>query len=139
MTLGKILRGLRKDDGARQKDLAKYLGVSVSTISHYEAETHLPDVFTLVKISDYFGVSTDFLLGRTRLRMDFGTFQRLIRLSDGTTISMDRILALFLKLSDESQVDIVKIMRLYHLGDKIRHDELQRTNDAGEEKTECKK
>ena len=36
-----------------------YLGVSVSTISHYEAETHLPDVFTC-KISDYFGVSTDF-------------------------------------------------------------------------------
>ena len=58
-------------------------------------------------------------------------------LSDGTTISMDRILALFLKLSDESQVDIVKIMG--HTIWVIRLDTTNyRGQTMGEEKTGAK-
>lgn len=65
MKFGDILAELRKDKGILQKDLAFVLNVSVSTISNYETNAHFPDIHTLLKLSDYFKVSIDYLLGRT--------------------------------------------------------------------------
>lgn len=65
MEVGQMLRKLRHDKGIYQKELAKYLNVSNGTISNYEKGTHSPDLDTLIKFAEYFGVSTDYLLGRT--------------------------------------------------------------------------
>ncbi len=62
---GNRLLLLRREKGLCQKDLAEYLHVSVSTISNYENGINHPDLHTLCCIADYFGVSTDYLLGRT--------------------------------------------------------------------------
>lgn len=59
------LRKLRKERNVTQKQLARALGVSESTISLYESGKHEPDHATLIKIADYFNVSIDYLLGRT--------------------------------------------------------------------------
>jgi transcriptional regulator with XRE-family HTH domain len=61
----KNLKALRTGKGLKQEDLAVILGLSRSTITKYENDEREPDFNTLQKIADYFGVSTDFLLGRT--------------------------------------------------------------------------
>ena len=48
-----------------QEQLARLLGVDRSTISSYESSMRQPSLGTLSRIADVFGVSTDYLLGRT--------------------------------------------------------------------------
>ena len=55
---------LRKEKGLSQVALAKELGVDCSTIAKYETGDRLPDVVMLCKLASFFGVSTDYLLGR---------------------------------------------------------------------------
>lgn len=68
MDLGKMLIELRRERGIFQKELAEYLGVSIGTVSNYEHGVHNPDPETLKKLADFFEVSTDYLLERTRYR-----------------------------------------------------------------------
>lgn len=63
--LAEILTSLRQERGIYQKEIAVYLKVSVGTISNYEKGIHQPDLDTLCRLADFFGVSTDYLLGRT--------------------------------------------------------------------------
>ena len=60
---GEILAELRQDRGLTQRDLAKLFFVTPGTISNYEKGRHLPDAERLIKIADYFSVTTDYLLG----------------------------------------------------------------------------
>ena len=66
MEFGEFLAKLRKERGILQKELANYLNVTVATISNYEKGIHSPDLNTLVKLADFYGVSTDYLLQRTK-------------------------------------------------------------------------
>ena len=59
------IKDLRKEKGYTQAHLAKMLGVARSTVSMWESSPQEPDNETLGKIADVFGVSTDYLLGRT--------------------------------------------------------------------------
>lgn len=65
MSTTNILQELRLQKGIRQKELAKYLGCSAGTISNYENGIHSPDLNTLIALSAFYGVSTDYLLGLT--------------------------------------------------------------------------
>ncbi|MFS0766071.1 helix-turn-helix domain-containing protein [Peribacillus phoenicis] len=56
----KKLRGKRT-----QEEVALKIGVSRARYSHYENGRSEPDMEILQKMADYFGVSTDYLLGRT--------------------------------------------------------------------------
>ena len=68
--IGQILAALRKERGLAQKELAPLLNLSVSTISNYENGVHAPDLHTLRRQADFYGVTTDFLLSRTDYRGD---------------------------------------------------------------------
>ena len=50
----------------KQTEFAKIFGVSVQCVSNWENSYIQPSLDMLVKIADYFKVSTDFLLGRTQ-------------------------------------------------------------------------
>lgn len=65
---GKNLKILRTESGKTQQQVADYLGLSRGAYSHLENERNEPDQETLVKIANYFDVSTDYLLGLTRFR-----------------------------------------------------------------------
>lgn len=65
MTLGGRIKQLRKKAGLTQSELGKYLKVGKSTISQYETNTNMPDSDMILKIANFFDVSTDYLLGRT--------------------------------------------------------------------------
>ena len=56
---------LRNDKGISQASFAKEIGVSHRTYQAYEYGKNEPKMSNLVKIAELFGVSTDYLSGRT--------------------------------------------------------------------------
>ena len=52
--LSKNLRELREKRGLTQKDLADRLSLSDKTISKWENERSIPDIFTLLKLAEIF-------------------------------------------------------------------------------------
>ena len=59
------LKKLRKEKNISQLKLAIDLNMNQNTISRYENMEREADYKTLIKFADYFGVSVDYLLGRT--------------------------------------------------------------------------
>ena len=59
------LKKLRKMRKISQLKLAIDLNMNQNTISRYENLEREADYETLIKLADYFGVSIDYLLGRT--------------------------------------------------------------------------
>ena len=59
------LKELREKRGISQVTLASALNLSQNSISRYETGEREADYTTLIAIADYFGVSVDYLLGRT--------------------------------------------------------------------------
>ena len=63
-----IIRGLREDKDLKQIDIANVIGTTQQHYSSYETGgTELP-LRALMALADYYGVSTDYLLGRTQCR-----------------------------------------------------------------------
>ncbi|MFB4390217.1 helix-turn-helix transcriptional regulator [Bacillus sp. BR_10] len=60
--LGDRLRSLREKHNLTQEQIAKKIGISRGTYAHYEINKRRPDYETLIKITDIFNVSLDFLL-----------------------------------------------------------------------------
>lgn len=56
------LKELRKARNMTQSQLAKVAKVSQRSIANYEDGTRTPRLAVLMRISDYFGVSVDYLL-----------------------------------------------------------------------------
>lgn len=64
-TLNENIKKLRIQKGMNQIELANALGVSKQCISNWENDNVLPSITMLMSLSDFFGVTTDYLLGRT--------------------------------------------------------------------------
>lgn len=62
MNTGKRIRYLRILNNLTSKELSKALNISESSISLYENGKRKPTIDIIIKIADYFKVSTDFLL-----------------------------------------------------------------------------
>lgn len=61
--LSETLKELRAQKNITQDDMANLLNVKRQTYSAYERGVSFPDVIALVKMADFFGVTTDYLLG----------------------------------------------------------------------------
>ena len=61
----RIIALLRKERGLSQKSVAASLGVSQALLSHYEKGIRECGLDFVVRIADFYGVSCDYLLGRT--------------------------------------------------------------------------
>lgn len=62
------LRELRKEKKQKQREMAERLEISLRAYQYYESASNYPDVAGLMKLADYFEVSTDYLLGRSDQR-----------------------------------------------------------------------
>ena len=62
MILADKIINLRKKEGMTQEDLAGQVGVSRQSVSKWESSLSMPDLDKVVKLSQIFSVSTDFLL-----------------------------------------------------------------------------
>lgn len=65
------LKTLRTEKNLTQSTLAKELNYSRSTIAQYESGIREPSLNFLIDISNFFNVSSDYLLGRTNIRLSF--------------------------------------------------------------------
>ena len=66
MNFGKTILDLRKAKNMTQEELAAQLGVTPTAISKWENSNTLPDILMLCALADYFGITTDHLLGRDK-------------------------------------------------------------------------
>lgn len=60
-----VFKKLRKSRGLSQKALGDRLGLGQGTISQWEVGRTMPDLQTVIELADFYGVTTDYLLGRT--------------------------------------------------------------------------
>ncbi len=65
-----IISELRKEKGLSQKEAAAQLGISQALLSHYEKGIRECGQSFLIRIADFYGVSCDYILGRTTKRSD---------------------------------------------------------------------
>lgn len=63
------LRNMRTDKDLRQIDVAMKTGIDQKTLSNYETGKTLPDADSLIKLADFYGVSIDYLVGRTDINI----------------------------------------------------------------------
>lgn len=64
------LKTVRKSDPRKltQKDVADFLGADRSTYAKYETGDSEPNFDTLSRLSDFFGVSIEYLMGRSNTK-----------------------------------------------------------------------
>lgn len=74
----RVMKLLRKEKGLRQKEAADKLGVAQALLSHYENGKRECGLDFLVQAADFYGVSVDYILGRTSSR-------------NGTVVSEDEL------------------------------------------------
>ncbi len=76
-----ILTSLRSERGISQRKAAADLGISQALLSHYENGVREPRLDFVVRVCDYYGVSADYMLGRSY--DGYQEFKRLVsRLSE---------------------------------------------------------
>ena len=59
------IRKLRIDNGYTQQRVASYLNIRQNTYSQYEIGVLNYPVDVVIKLADFYGTTTDYLLGRT--------------------------------------------------------------------------
>lgn len=89
---GLVLKRLRKSHNLTQKELGSYVGLSKAVVSKYENGLGYPNFDTLIRIADYFGVTTDYLLG-----VDNGKTIDVSELNDTQVEAIQRIISEFNK------------------------------------------
>lgn len=105
------IRDIRKKNGLTQNDVAKFLGISSRTYANYENEFTQPDINLLIKLSDFYNVSVDYLIGNELYNKPAGEFYQLTEkqkelipyiknLDDGTCM---RVLGYLDKISQEQE------------------------------------
>lgn len=65
MNHGYIYSELRYKAGFTQDELAQKLGISKGSVAMWETNKRTPSTETLIRLADLFGVTTDYLLGRS--------------------------------------------------------------------------
>lgn len=60
------IRDLREDLDLRQIDVAKATGIDQKTLSNYETGKTNPDSYSIIKLAEFFQVTTDYLLGYSK-------------------------------------------------------------------------
>lgn len=60
--LAQTLKTLRIKKGISQAAVAEALGITKQSYSHYENDKRCPDYDTLLKLAEFFGTDTDYLL-----------------------------------------------------------------------------
>ena len=65
------IRDLREDRDLRQKDMAEYLRCTQVSYSHYELGKRDIPTDVLIRLANFYGTSTDYLLGRTDVKQPY--------------------------------------------------------------------
>ncbi len=110
--LGSRMKTLRNRNNLSQQALAESLKMGKSAIALYETGKRSPDPDVLGKLSDFFGVSVDYLLGRSDVPQvaSTGDTDEIVFMAKNLADALLRIseLKYELKLNDEEFLELVK-------------------------------
>lgn len=110
MNFGVKLKELRTEKKLTQLQMAEILETSKSNISKYEAGSVEPNLDTLLKISNFFGVPVDYILGNDNYSIDYTNYQ--MDTSEFVLKFRDRLKNI-LEERDISQQDFAEITGLH--------------------------
>lgn len=99
------LKNLRKEKGESQLTVAEAIGLTRSAYCNYENGLREPDFNTLQKLSEYFGVSIDYILGNTDVRT---VLPSETPLTDGEKALLD----LFKRVPQEQQALVLEMIKV---------------------------
>ena len=97
LALNENIKKLRIARGLNQVEFAKILCVTKQCVSNWENDNVVPSIDMLCKIADFFGVSTDYLLGRSE--------RRVIEVSNLTEEQIDHIAIIVSDLQKANERD----------------------------------
>ena len=63
MSFGSTIKELRRSKELTQEELADILSISPQAVSRWETDAAMPDISLLPALCNFFGVTSDFLLG----------------------------------------------------------------------------
>ncbi len=67
------LRDLREDNDMSQQQVSEILKIKQTVYSRYERGFQTIPLEHLIKLADYYGVSTDYILGRTNITKPYSS------------------------------------------------------------------
>jgi transcriptional regulator with XRE-family HTH domain len=116
---GDMLSELRHDRNLTQAELALEIYVTPGTISNYESNVHYPDVEKLKQLADFFNVTTDYLLGRSKCSLSPAILEQEISdgrswseiIKDVQSLSPSRQRTLLLMLNDMKTATIIETLK----------------------------
>ncbi|MDE5996076.1 MAG: helix-turn-helix transcriptional regulator [Eubacterium sp.] len=115
-----ILSQLRKERGCSQKKAAADLGISQALLSHYEKGIRECGLDFVIKCSDYYGVTTDYLLGvsSNRYGIDEEYLYKISNESGGSkmsTISQGMKILLETAVASTEEKDTIRYIHDYYM------------------------
>jgi len=132
------LKKLRKESGLNQAELGEKLGYARTTIANYEQATRFPPLDTLFAIADFFGVSLDYLLGRTQIRNvfknlvidNFKTPVLLIEPESGKIVDFNKSAVKYYGFSEQEMFQ-KSIFEINYLDKKLIKEKIKKTIEKG--------
>lgn len=102
------LKELRKSKGISQGQVAQALGISIRAYQNYEYGQREPNIEMIFKLADFYGVTTDYLLGRETGEPE--TIDKLVGEFNMTALEK-KILEGYLDLPDNMRGDLMEFLQ----------------------------
>lgn len=100
-TMPEVLRSLRISKSLTQSEVAEKLGLTTNAYQSYERGTSEPNCKSLRTLADYYGVSVDYLIGRTNERYSENTvIEQYMTLPENVQVAL---LELIQKMADTNE------------------------------------
>lgn len=121
--IGDTLKRLRTKKGLTSEELCSKIGIKGGSYRNYERNDRKPDYDTLVKLADFYGVTTDYLLGRPDAKEPADPIDKLM-----TVDEMEKdLLREWLSLDEASRKAFLDVLRKIVADDQKRQAEDSRS------------
>ncbi len=97
--LGDKIRILRQSKDLTQRQISEEFSLRENSWSQYENNKRTPDVETIKKIAQFFGVSTDYLMGLTDIKYD------------PSEKEFKDLIGIYNSLTQETRIELVRISK----------------------------
>jgi len=110
LTCGEKLTDARKSKNLFGKDVAEMLDIQPATLSNYENDKNLPETENLIKLSDFYELSMDYLCGRIPYHVDLAKLNRPFFNDD--EILVGELLEQICGLNDDNKTILLTTLKL---------------------------
>lgn len=110
LSFGERLADLRSEKRLTQDDVANLLEVDRSAVSSWENSKSYPTVEKLLKLTDFFNVSIDYLMARVPFNVDESILKETFIDNKGKCLSVGEILEIILTIDKPSRMEFLVIL-----------------------------